>query len=113
LTPCAPPEITFWRGAGDRGFLKLKEFGAKLRAARVTSNKTVPEVSAYLISLGAKASEKTIYSWESGRSQPGPDTLLDLCKFYGVSDVLGAVQQSACFRAVFIALFYVLIIIVS
>jgi transcriptional regulator with XRE-family HTH domain len=67
-----------------------KDFGARLKAVRLAAKKTVAEVSAYLTSLGRKASEKTIYSWEAGRSQPTPDTLLDMCEFYGVSDVLAA-----------------------
>lgn len=67
-----------------------KEFSSKLKAVRISANKSVAEVSAYLTSLGRKASEKTIYSWEAGRSQPGPDVLLDLCEYYGVVDVLNA-----------------------
>ena len=67
-----------------------KEFGSKLKEIRSSSGKTVPEISAYLISLGYKASEKTIYSWETGRSQPTPDALLDMCTFYEVKDVLAA-----------------------
>ena len=65
-----------------------KEFGSKLKEIRSSSGKTVPEISAYLISLGYKASEKTIYSWESGRSQPTPDAFLDLCQFCNVVDIL-------------------------
>ena len=38
---------------------------------------------------GFKASEKTIYSWENGNSQPTPDALLVMCRAYGVEDVLG------------------------
>ena len=67
-----------------------KVFGSKLKENRVLSKKTVSEVSEYLTAKGYKASEKTIYSWESGRSQPTPDALLDLCRFYGIGDVLYA-----------------------
>lgn len=67
-----------------------KDFGTKLKSIRTSANKSVAEVSVYLTSLGRKASEKTIYSWEAGRSQPTPDTLLDMCEFYGVNDVLTA-----------------------
>lgn len=67
-----------------------KAFGERLKAIRLSAGRSVAEVSVYLTSLGRKASEKTIYSWESGRSQPTPDTLLELCDFYGVSDVLAA-----------------------
>ena len=65
-----------------------KPFGECLKDMRISAGKTVAEVSEYLTSLGYKASEKTIYSWESGRSQPTPDPFLTMCKFYGVTDVL-------------------------
>lgn len=67
-----------------------KEFGSKLKALRTSAGKTVADTSTYLTALGIKASEKTVYSWEAGRSQPTPDTLLDMCDFYGVTDILSA-----------------------
>lgn len=70
--------------------MDAKEFGRRLKVIRTDAKKSVSEVSAYLISMGRKASEKTIYSWEAGRSQPTPDTLLDICDFYGVTDILAA-----------------------
>lgn len=51
-------------------------------------------MSDLLISKGFKASEKTIYSWESGNSQPSPDALLIMCKSYGITDVLGTFGYS-------------------
>lgn len=59
-----------------------KTFGSQLKKNRIFAKKTVAEVSEYLTAKGYKASEKTIYSWESGRSQPSPDALLDLCRYY-------------------------------
>lgn len=70
--------------------MEEKSFGQKLRDIRIQSGKSIPEVSAYLVSRGKKASEKTIYGWERGHSQPSPDTLLALCEFYDVSDILAA-----------------------
>ena len=67
-----------------------KNLGNKLKEARIAAGKSVTEISAHLTSLGHKASEKTIYSWESGRSQPTPSALLDTCKFYGITDILTA-----------------------
>lgn len=67
-----------------------KLFGQKLRTIRVEAGKTVAETSEFLTSRGRKASEKTIYGWERGHSQPTPDTLLDMCDFYGVKDILAA-----------------------
>lgn len=75
-----------------------KNLDSKLKEMRTAANKTVPEVSAYLTSLGHKASEKTVYSWESGRSRPTIDIFLDMCIFYGVSDVFsyfGGAHQGA------------------
>lgn len=63
--------------------------GEILKKCRLEAGMTVKEISDLLISKGFKASEKTIYSWESGNSQPTPDSLLIMCKAYGVSDVLG------------------------
>ena len=67
-----------------------KEFGTKLKDIRTFSGHSVPEISAHLISLGYKASEKTVYSWEAGRSQPTPDAFLDFCRYCGVTDVMSA-----------------------
>lgn len=68
--------------------MNSKKFGSAVKAIRLSAKKTVPQVSEHLSALGHKASEKTIYSWEAGRSQPTPDALLDLCVFCNVSDVL-------------------------
>lgn len=62
--------------------------GETLKKCRLESGKSVKEISDLLISKGFKASEKTIYSWENGNSQPTPDALLIMCKAYGVSDIL-------------------------
>ena len=59
----------------------------KLREMRVNAGKTVPEVSKYLQSIGMKAATQTIYGWEKGHSQPTIDTFLEMCRFYGVTDV--------------------------
>ncbi len=72
-----------------------KIFGGYLKAIRMKANKTVSEISAHLEALGYKASVKTIYSWESGNSQPTPSALLDLCRFCEVDDVLTAFGYTA------------------
>lgn len=66
-----------------------QKIGETLKKCRLDANKTVKEISDLLISKGFKASEKTIYSWETGNSQPSPDALLIMCKAYGITDVLG------------------------
>lgn len=64
------------------------KLGATLRNLRKNKGYTVSEVSRYLISKGFKASEKTVYSWENGNSDPSPDALLSLCELYKVANVL-------------------------
>lgn len=59
----------------------------KLREMRVNAGKTVPEVSKYLQSVGMKYATQTIYGWENGHSQPTIDTFLEMCRFYGVTDI--------------------------
>ena len=63
--------------------------GETLRKCRIAAGKSVREMSELLTANGFKASEKTIYSWENGNSQPTPDALLVMCRAYGVEDVLG------------------------
>nr|DAP51209.1 MAG TPA: helix-turn-helix domain protein [Caudoviricetes sp.] len=62
--------------------------GENLKKCRVDAKKSVKEISDLLKSKGFKASEKTIYSWESGNSQPSPDAFLIMCKAYNISDIL-------------------------
>ena len=64
--------------------------GSVLRSKRNEAGLSVEQVSDALIGLGFKASRKTIYSWESGNSQPTPDALLAMCDIYKINDVLGA-----------------------
>ena len=66
-----------------------QNIGKYIRLARTGASKTVREVSEYLKSNGMDISEKTIYGWENGHSQPSPDALLLLCSFCGIDDVLG------------------------
>lgn len=64
--------------------------GSTLKAKRTEKALSVEQVSSTLVSLGFKASPKTIYSWESGNSQPTPDALLAMCALYDITDVLSA-----------------------
>ncbi len=59
-----------------------------LKKGRQEKGYSVKEVSEFLINKGFKAGEKTIYSWESGNSQPTPDVFLTLCIYYEIDDVL-------------------------
>ena len=61
-----------------------------LKASRKAAGLETKEVAENLISLGAIRSIKTLYDWESGRSQPDADTFMYLCNLYDVEDVLAA-----------------------
>ncbi|NBJ90986.1 helix-turn-helix domain-containing protein [Acutalibacter sp. 1XD8-36] len=71
-------------------------FGKTLRELRLKAGCSVPETSKHLIDLGVRASAKTIYGWERGHSLPNADTLLYLCEFYNVQDILQAFGYKSC-----------------
>lgn len=66
----------------------MNNIGETLKKFRIKSKISVKEISDILIANGFKASEKTIYSWESGNSQPTPDAFLLLCEIYKISNIL-------------------------
>ena len=47
-------------------------------------------VSALSEKYNIQISAKTLYSYESGHRQPDADTLLALCKIYGIKDIFEA-----------------------
>lgn len=64
------------------------EIGIVLRESRIKSKMTVEQVSKILTKQGYKASQKTVYSWESGNSRPDIEILMKLCDLYGIKDIL-------------------------
>lgn len=64
------------------------QIGNILREARIKTKLSVKQISDILISKGYKASEKTVYSWESGNSRPDIEILMTLCDIYGIKDIL-------------------------
>lgn len=61
-----------------------------LRDRRQELKLSVKEVAEYLAQEGKPVSTKTIYGWEKGYSQPDADTLMRLCRFYRIANVLAA-----------------------
>lgn len=59
-----------------------------LKYYRSKNNLSVNEVSEYLSDKNLSAAPKTIYGWESGQTQPPADTLMALCSYYGIQNVL-------------------------
>ncbi len=69
--------------------MKNPNLGVLLRYHRQSAKLSVNDVvakfqSEYNISL----SNKTVYSWETGRNQPPADTLLTLCKMYNITNIM-------------------------
>lgn len=64
------------------------KIGNTLKESRLNAKMTVREISDILTKQGYKASEKTIYSWESGNSRPDVEILMKLCDIYGIKDIL-------------------------
>lgn len=56
---------------------------------------SIKEVRAHLQSKDIFVEEKTIYGWESGRTQPRADTLMTLCAFYNIENILDAFGYTA------------------
>lgn len=74
--------------------MNTKNIGEILKKARKKANIKVADVSKILKDLGIeKTSIKTIYSWESGKTQPTPDIFLELCKLYNIQDILLEFKQ--------------------
>lgn len=59
-----------------------------LRNRRQGLKLSVREVAEYLAQEGKRVSTKTIYGWEKAYSQPDADTLMLLCRFYGITNML-------------------------
>lgn len=71
--------------------MEQPRIGERLKRARIAAGFKVQDVSLMLKDAGyGKASVKTIYSWESGNSQPSPDYFLKLCDLYRITDILAA-----------------------
>ena len=65
-----------------------ESFGSILKRERIRANISVKEISEKLILKGFKAGISAIYNWENDISQPSPDILLNICREYGIADIL-------------------------
>lgn len=68
--------------------MKNPNIARVLRYYRKLYNFSVKEVRDYLYSKDIDVAEKTIYGWESGNTQPSADTLMMLCAFYRIENIL-------------------------
>lgn len=69
--------------------MKNQNIAKVLKTYRKENQLSVNDVSNLLQSRSITAAPKTIYGWESGRTQPDADTLLILCELYHINDILG------------------------
>lgn len=59
-----------------------------LRYYRRLYKLSVKDICAHLATKNISVQEKTVYGWESGRTQPKADTLMTLCAFYHIENIL-------------------------
>lgn len=69
--------------------MKNPKIGLMLRYYRKLRNMSVSDVAESLAENDINVAVKTIYGWENGTTQPDADTLLFLCKIYGIENILG------------------------
>lgn len=70
--------------------MSKQDIAEGLRNRRQELKLSVREVAEYLAREGKTVSIKTIYGWEKAYSQPDADTLMLLCRFYRITNVLAA-----------------------
>lgn len=68
--------------------MKNPNIARALRYYRKLNNLSVDEVSDYLTAQNIPTKSKTIYGWENGNSQPNADTLMTLCGYYKIENIL-------------------------
>lgn len=78
--------VGYYTNWGD--YMKNALIAKALKRYRINNNLTVKEVTALLEERGIKTSDKSVYAWECGRTQPDADTLLMLCSIYNIDNVL-------------------------
>lgn len=68
--------------------MKNPNISRVLRYYRKLYNLSVKDIRSYLSSKNIDVAVKTIYGWESGNTQPSADTLMTLCSFYHIDNIL-------------------------
>ena len=69
--------------------MSRESIASVLKRNRKSSNLSVESVVSILSqNYQIQISPKTLYGYESGYRQPDADTLLALCKIYGIQDIL-------------------------
>ncbi len=74
--------------------MKNPAISKMLKHYRKLNNLSVQEVADYLYQSKVEVATKTIYGWESGRTQPDADIFMYLCYLYKIDDILGTFGYS-------------------
>ena len=65
-------------------------FGARLAAARRAAGLNQTEVAAHLTARGFPVRTQAVSKWETDTTQPSARQLVELCRLYGIRDVVAA-----------------------
>lgn len=68
--------------------MKNPNIAIMLKYYRKLNELSINQVSEILKEHHTVAAPKTIYGWESGRTQPDADTLMFLCELYKIDNIL-------------------------
>lgn len=75
-----------------KGFINMKKkelISQVLKEYRKRNNITVKQAVSFLHSNSVNIAEKTFYGWENAQALPDADTLMLLCDYYNINDMLG------------------------
>ncbi|MBE5959235.1 MAG: helix-turn-helix transcriptional regulator [Lachnospiraceae bacterium] len=67
-----------------------KEISEMLKKYRKMNNYSVKDVVTLLQEKSLYVAEKTLYGWESGKTQPNIETFFALCEIYKIDDAMSA-----------------------
>lgn len=68
--------------------MKNENIARVLKYYRTLNNLSINDIRTFLRNHNYVVSEKTIYAWETGTTQPRADVLMLLCEYYKIDDVL-------------------------
>lgn len=74
--------------------MKNPAISQMLKHYRKINQLSVQQVADYLCESKIEVATKTIYGWESGRTQPDADIFMYLCYLYKIDDILATFGYS-------------------
>ena len=70
--------------------MKDDRIARALKYYRTLNKRSINDIIIFLNEHEYPVSEKTVYAWENGSTQPRADILMLLCEYYKIDDVLTA-----------------------